>query len=235
MWICCDEMKELLWDKTLILYARLSRQLNPIQHLHDEMGWGFASSISLYVDRIQVVCNIEAQRYTHSRSSGSTDGSRKGRTSDSSQHFKRLFVVEEEGSGFQSKTKNCIQPSAAPGPFWWRRHFFFSFLLSTQLQLRALSMVKSAHVNETHSLETDSLSSEISTLLNTLGWNRDDIISWYKVKLPYLHPYNPYHIIPYPFLLMWYDMIIHSVGWERVISFRGAVKRIDWNFIKRTR
>jgi hypothetical protein len=68
-------------------------------------------------------------------------------------------------------------------------------------------MVKSAHVKETHSLETDSLSSEISTLLNTLGWNRDDIVSWYKVKLPYLHPYNPYHIISYHTLSILADVI----------------------------
>jgi hypothetical protein len=27
----------------------------------------------------------------------------------------KLFVVEEEGSLLQPKTKNCIQPAAAPG------------------------------------------------------------------------------------------------------------------------
>lgn len=53
----------------------------------------------------------KSRRSTHSRSGGSTDGGRKGRTSDGSQHFKELFVVEEEGGDTQPKTKNCIQPS----------------------------------------------------------------------------------------------------------------------------
>lgn len=145
------------------------------------------------------MCNIEAQRYTHSRSSGSTDGSRKGRTSDSSQHFKKVVCCRRRGKRLSTQNKKLYPTVSGPRAILMTSTIFFFFLLSTQLQLRALSMVKSAHVNETDSLETDSLSSEISTLLNTLGWNRDDIVSWYKVRLPYY--IHIIHIISYPFLI----------------------------------